>query len=112
MLIAWCGSPISGTTGSPIFRSSPPSFRRGHRDRPIPREHVVPPGASLRPPMTTEFPLLHHQQPDGIVAYREGRAVSAAAFLADAAALAAMLPSRRHVVNLCPDRYRFAVGLT
>lgn len=61
--------------------------------------------------MTTEFPLLHHQQPDGIVAYREGRAVSAAAFLADAAALAAMLPSRRHIVNLCPDRYRFAVGL-
>jgi acyl-coenzyme A synthetase/AMP-(fatty) acid ligase len=61
--------------------------------------------------MTTEFPLLYHQQSDGIVAYREGHPVTAAAFLADAAALAALLPSRRHVVNLCADRYRFTVGL-
>ncbi|HKT17712.1 MAG TPA: AMP-binding protein [Stellaceae bacterium] len=37
--------------------------------------------------------------------------MSAAAFLADAAALADGLPSHRHVVNLCTDRYRFTVGL-
>ncbi|HEX5461327.1 MAG TPA: AMP-binding protein [Steroidobacteraceae bacterium] len=32
-------------------------------------------------------------------------------FLADAALLAARLPSGRHVINVCSDRYRFAVGL-
>ena len=31
-------------------------------------------------------------------------------FLKDVAALAAVLPERGHVVNLCRDRYRFAVG--
>jgi acyl-coenzyme A synthetase/AMP-(fatty) acid ligase len=31
-------------------------------------------------------------------------------FLNDVAALAELLPARGHVVNLCPDRYRFAVG--
>jgi acyl-coenzyme A synthetase/AMP-(fatty) acid ligase len=31
-------------------------------------------------------------------------------FLSDVAALAVLLPARGHVVNLCGDRYRFAVG--
>jgi acyl-coenzyme A synthetase/AMP-(fatty) acid ligase len=31
-------------------------------------------------------------------------------FLRDVATLAERLPAARHVVNLCPDRYRFAVG--
>jgi acyl-coenzyme A synthetase/AMP-(fatty) acid ligase len=31
-------------------------------------------------------------------------------FLGDVAALAALLPRRRHVVNLCRDRYQFVVG--
>jgi len=61
--------------------------------------------------MTTEIPLLGHKGPDSVVAYREGKAVSVVTFLADAAALAASLPSHRHVVNLCADRYRFTVGL-
>lgn len=45
------------------------------------------------------------------IAWREGRAVSVAQYLADAAHLAALLPERRHVLNACADRYRFAVGL-
>jgi acyl-coenzyme A synthetase/AMP-(fatty) acid ligase len=32
-------------------------------------------------------------------------------FLSDAGALAALLPPGRHVLNVCTDRYRFAVGL-
>jgi acyl-coenzyme A synthetase/AMP-(fatty) acid ligase len=43
-------------------------------------------------------------------AYREGRPVSTIAFLRDATALARALPDRRHVINLCVDRYRFTVG--
>ncbi len=45
------------------------------------------------------------------VAWCDGRPVSAAQYLADAAHLAALLPERRHVLNACANRYRFAVGL-
>jgi acyl-coenzyme A synthetase/AMP-(fatty) acid ligase len=45
------------------------------------------------------------------VAWRDGRAISAAQFVADTTQLAAQLPSRSHVLNACSDRYRFAVGL-
>lgn len=45
------------------------------------------------------------------VAWRDGRAISAAQFVADAARLAALLPAHSHVLNACADRYRFAVGL-
>jgi len=44
------------------------------------------------------------------LAWRAGRPISAAQYLADAAQLAALLPERRHVLNICTDRYRFAVG--
>jgi acyl-coenzyme A synthetase/AMP-(fatty) acid ligase len=46
-----------------------------------------------------------------VLAYRAGRAIRADEFLAAAAALAATLPAGRHVINVCADRYRFAVGL-
>ena len=46
-----------------------------------------------------------------MLAYRAGRAIRADEFLAAAAALAATLPAGRHVINVCADRYRFAVGL-
>jgi len=39
-----------------------------------------------------------------------GEAVSAARFLGDIQALAARLPDAGYTVNLCADRYRFAVG--
>ena len=56
-------------------------------------------------------PLLSHRSPDAVVAYRHGVAVSASRFLADATALAALLPVNRHVLNVCLDRYRFTVAL-
>ena len=55
--------------------------------------------------------LFSHQDPGAVIAYREGRAISAQQFLADAAALMALLPPGRHVLNVCVDRYRFTVGL-
>jgi acyl-coenzyme A synthetase/AMP-(fatty) acid ligase len=55
--------------------------------------------------------LFSHPSADSIVAYRGGRAVRAAVFLAEAERLAQSLPPGRHVLNACADRYRFAVGL-
>jgi acyl-coenzyme A synthetase/AMP-(fatty) acid ligase len=58
------------------------------------------------------LPLISHASPDAVVAYRDGLAVPARQFLADARRVAAALPEgRRHVLNLCQDRYRFAVVL-
>jgi acyl-coenzyme A synthetase/AMP-(fatty) acid ligase len=48
--------------------------------------------------------------PHDIVFRRPGGGVTAAAFLADAQHLAAGLPDASHVVNLCQDRYCFAVA--
>ncbi len=56
-------------------------------------------------------PLIAAAAADGAVAFRNGRAISAAQYLADAARLAALLPARSHVLNASADRYRFAVGL-
>jgi acyl-coenzyme A synthetase/AMP-(fatty) acid ligase len=57
------------------------------------------------------IPFLTHAAPDDIVAYRGARPIAVREFLAEAARLAAALPASGHVVNLCIDRYRFAVGL-
>jgi acyl-coenzyme A synthetase/AMP-(fatty) acid ligase len=57
------------------------------------------------------IPLLAHAAPTDIVAYRGSNPVSAHQFLADVERLAARLPSGRHVLNVCTDRYRFAVVL-
>ena len=54
--------------------------------------------------------LLCHPTGDSIVAYRGGRTLRAAQFLADAERLAESLPPGRHLLNACADRYRFAVG--
>jgi acyl-coenzyme A synthetase/AMP-(fatty) acid ligase len=55
--------------------------------------------------------LVSHRSPAAVVAYRSGRPVGAAEFLADARSLAARLPAGTHVLNACADRYRFTVGL-
>ncbi len=59
----------------------------------------------------TARPLLNGYGADAVFAYRGGHAVGVAGFLQDVARTAAMLPERRHVLNLCADRYRFAVAL-
>jgi len=53
--------------------------------------------------------ILRHG-PEAPVALRGGSRVSAAAFRQDVAALAALLPPKTHLVNLCQDRYRFMTG--
>jgi len=59
----------------------------------------------------THWPLVGHTHPNQIMAWHQGRAISVARFLADVQALAAQLPPRQYLLNMCADRYRFAVGL-
>lgn len=57
------------------------------------------------------YPLFSHTSLSDTVAWRGNTPVSVAQFLRDAAYLAERLPAGRHVLNVCRDRYRFAVGL-
>ncbi len=57
------------------------------------------------------LPLLSHESPTAPIAYRGGEPISAGQFVADVARLRAHLPAGGHVLNVCADRYRFAVGL-
>jgi acyl-coenzyme A synthetase/AMP-(fatty) acid ligase len=59
------------------------------------------------------WPLVAHSSAelDAVFAWRHGRAISVAGFLADVAAVSAGLPACRHVLNACFDRYLFAVSL-
>ena len=59
----------------------------------------------------TTYPLVTHRDADSIVAYCAGQPLPLARFLADVRQLAAALPAGRHVLNVCADRYRFAVGM-
>lgn len=56
------------------------------------------------------LPLLADADAARVIAWHDGKAVTAGEFLAEVCALAACLPSARHVVNLCDDRYRFIVS--
>ena len=56
------------------------------------------------------LPLLADADVSRVLAWQNGKAVTAGQFLAEVNALAARLPSARHVVNLCDDRYRFIVS--
>ena len=56
-------------------------------------------------------PLIAAGRPDDIVAWREGHGITAMRFLADARHVAEGLPAGRHILNLCADRYHFAVAL-
>jgi acyl-coenzyme A synthetase/AMP-(fatty) acid ligase len=53
---------------------------------------------------------LTDRAPGAILFYRHGRPVTAAAFLHDALSLAETLPDAGYMVNLCQDRYAFAVA--
>jgi acyl-coenzyme A synthetase/AMP-(fatty) acid ligase len=57
------------------------------------------------------LPLLVHSSPDSVVAYRAGNPVGAGTLLADAKRLQMSLPGGKYALNICSDRYRFAVGL-
>ncbi len=57
------------------------------------------------------LPLLGARDLDAPLAWRGGQAISGRQYLADVAQFAAQLPERGPVVNLCVDRYAFAIGL-
>ena len=57
------------------------------------------------------FPLVTHSQAADVLAWRQGKSITVASFLADVRQLAQALPAGGHVLNVCADRYRFAVGL-
>lgn len=59
-----------------------------------------------------EIPLIRHDGPDSVFAYRRGQPVTAAEFIRDVRRLAQHLPEKSHMLNLCTDRYRFAVGFS
>jgi acyl-coenzyme A synthetase/AMP-(fatty) acid ligase len=56
------------------------------------------------------LPLVRGFGAGAAFAYREGKRIGIEQFLGDAANLAASLPDRPYLLNLCVDRYRFAVG--
>ncbi len=56
------------------------------------------------------IPLIRAYSNDAVFAYRDRRPISVDRFLRDVAQLAALLPARRHILNLCADRYHFVVG--
>ncbi|WP_076997137.1 AMP-binding protein [Variovorax sp. KK3] len=57
------------------------------------------------------LPLLVDRDPEAPLAWRAGVPVSAREFLSDVARLASQLPDGGPAVNLCNDRYAFALGL-
>ncbi len=57
------------------------------------------------------FPLITHAQGDSIVAWRDGQPICVARFLYDVAQLRDQLLEGGYMLNVCSDRYRFAVGL-
>ncbi|MGJ7603858.1 AMP-binding protein [Variovorax sp. LT1R20] len=64
--------------------------------------------------MTTDnplLPLLADRDPDAPLAWRAGVPVSTRQFLSDVARFAPVLPAEGPAVNLCVDRYAFAVSL-
>lgn len=57
-----------------------------------------------------EIPLIGHSDPGAIFACRGDSLVTVSRFLGDVRQLAAQLPDQPYILNLCSDRYRFAVG--
>jgi acyl-coenzyme A synthetase/AMP-(fatty) acid ligase/3-hydroxymyristoyl/3-hydroxydecanoyl-(acyl carrier protein) dehydratase len=61
--------------------------------------------------MNMTLPLLGPRELSAPLAWQAGQPISAATFVAEAAALAGQLPASGPAVNLCQDRYRFSLGL-
>ncbi len=87
------------------MRSSAPTLPRGLSR--VSRSTLPP----VAPPLLVEHPLLAHRDPTSPAAVSHGAPVSAADFLAASWSLLARLPRRPYVINLCEDRFHFAVGL-
>ncbi|MEO7854574.1 MAG: AMP-binding protein [Rubrivivax sp.] len=61
--------------------------------------------------MPAGLPLLAGRDAQATLAWHDGKAIDTGVFLAEAAQLAERLPHAGHAVNLCVDRYCFAVAL-
>ncbi len=59
----------------------------------------------------TGLPIVGHRDPHAPMAWRAGQPISAHRFVCDAIGMAARLPPGFDIMNLCQDRYRFAVTL-
>jgi acyl-coenzyme A synthetase/AMP-(fatty) acid ligase len=57
-----------------------------------------------------DIPLIRHDSGGAAFAWRGGNLVGVDQFLWDVSRLAALLPNRQHIFNLCADRYNFVVG--
>jgi acyl-coenzyme A synthetase/AMP-(fatty) acid ligase len=57
------------------------------------------------------LPLIRYADAGATMAWRQGKRIDVCCFLGAATGLAATLPDCGHVVNLCTDRFDFAVGL-
>lgn len=68
---------------------------------------VAEPGSCPEP---RQLPLLLAGDPQRVLAWRHGAAVSAAQFLGQVQRVAAMLPAAEAVINLCEERYAFMVA--
>jgi acyl-coenzyme A synthetase/AMP-(fatty) acid ligase len=62
-------------------------------------------------PAAEPLALIAHTDPQALAAYRRGEPVTAGKLLHDVLHTARSLPQAVHVLNLCSDRYRFAVTL-
>ena len=62
------------------------------------------------PGAATAYPLVNHHDLATPIAWRRDRVHSVEEFLCAAQRLAASLPRARFAINLCRDRYHFAVG--
>jgi acyl-coenzyme A synthetase/AMP-(fatty) acid ligase len=60
----------------------------------------------------TKLPLLRDYGDRAVFAYRDRQPTGVDQFLRDVAHLAALLPARGHILNLCSDRYHFVVGFS
>lgn len=57
------------------------------------------------------YPIIRHAGSDDIIAFQGRRPIAVQEFRQHVTALAARLPARDYVLNLCVDRYKFVVGL-
>jgi acyl-coenzyme A synthetase/AMP-(fatty) acid ligase len=60
--------------------------------------------------VTGTLPLLRGHPPESLLQWGPSGSVQAGRFIGAVRALAARLPNRRHVINLCEDRYQFLLG--
>jgi acyl-coenzyme A synthetase/AMP-(fatty) acid ligase len=71
----------------------------------------MPSTAPRHVPGSQRLRLIAHDRADAIAAHCDARPVTAAMLVADIRSTAESLPDRGHVLNVCSDRYNFAVLL-